>query len=328
MNSATSGFGAITDELLREDAHAVDERWTHWCASADPRNDFEECLLRQNVCLSVQLERVQRTYQERIRNQIANAEVDEREEASALGKRLFFDRAGSTAMYGIRLDNPGAITTSWSGKPIDPDDPGVLVRKLETKRAGCCWMLEYWLTLRERLKPGQFWQAHDRFRAIRLMGHQPIDVAEDRTIAQLNIAGFATNVVSENVWNALLGDMVRPELRRFKSRVMARWTDLIYADRTDECRAWLIELVERKIADLKAKIAEFDADVRGHAERTVARLGFDFSPEGEMLRREQARLLGLFFRCSSEYRKVRGGTLCGRGVGGPRRTGEGQGGGN
>ena len=45
--------------------------------------------------------------------------------------------------------------------------------------------------------------------------------------------------------------------------------------------------------------------LRGHAERTVARLGFDFSPEGEMLRREQARLTGLFLRCSSEYRKVR-----------------------
>ena len=260
MNSAMSGFGAVTDELLGEDARLVEERWTHWCASADPRNDFEECLLRQNVLLSVQLDRVQRTYQERIKSQIANAEVDEREEAIALGKRLFFDRAGSTAMYGIRLDNPGQITTSWSGKPIDPDDPGVLVRKLESKRAGCFWMLEYWLTLRERLKPGQFWQAHDRFRAIRLLGHQPIDVAEDRTIAQLNIAGFATNVVSEKVWNALLGDMVRPELRRFKARVMARWPDLIYAERTDECRAWLIELVERNIERLKAKIAEFDAD--------------------------------------------------------------------
>ena len=41
--------------------------------------------------------------------------------------------------------------------------------------------IDRWNELRVRAQKGNFWQAYDKFKAIRLMGRQPLDVLEDTT---------------------------------------------------------------------------------------------------------------------------------------------------
>ena len=54
--------------------------------------------------------------------------------------------------------------------------------------AGCRWLLERWGELRRLLEAGLKWQGPDRFKAIRLLGRQPLDAAEDdRVCAQPQI---------------------------------------------------------------------------------------------------------------------------------------------
>ena len=47
---------------------------------------------------------------------------------------------------------------------------------------GCAWLLDRWGELRDVLEAGQKWQAPDRFKAIRLLGRQPLDMDEDARV--------------------------------------------------------------------------------------------------------------------------------------------------
>ena len=47
---------------------------------------------------------------------------------------------------------------------------------------GCAWLLDRWGELRDLLEAGEAWQPPDRFRAIRLLGRQPLDMEEDARV--------------------------------------------------------------------------------------------------------------------------------------------------
>ena len=71
-----------------------------------------------------------------------------------MGRRLFFDRCSPAQIHGKEPDLCGQIRTSSNGKPVDPDDPAVLVRKLESTAGGVCWMIDRWDELLQMLKAG------------------------------------------------------------------------------------------------------------------------------------------------------------------------------
>ena len=54
-------------------------------------------------------------------------------------------------------------------------------------------MRDRWEELRTLLEPGKFWQSHDRFKAIRLLGRQPLDADEDKWVAEVFVASHALN---------------------------------------------------------------------------------------------------------------------------------------
>ena len=85
---------------------------------------------------------------ERLDARIENSEEELFEEVLELGKRLFFDPSGPTQLYGNEPDCRSKVRTSWTGEAINPNDPGVLVRKLEATALGCCWMRDRWEELR------------------------------------------------------------------------------------------------------------------------------------------------------------------------------------
>ncbi|MFI5459554.1 MAG: hypothetical protein ACHRXM_29365, partial [Isosphaerales bacterium] len=185
MNAFKHGMRAKKQALLRDDSIAFENRLRKWMAVADPHDDMGEFLVHQNVCMAFEVERVQRAHLEGLTSLIENSDDTEIEEVYELGKRLFFDPSGPSQLYG----NPGVVRrklrTSWNGVAVDPNDPAALVRKLESSEPGCWFMLGCWEDLRAQLEPGKFWQSHDRLKAIRLLGRQPLDAIEDRRVAEI-----------------------------------------------------------------------------------------------------------------------------------------------
>ena len=72
---------------------------------------------------------------------MANAERFELDAVHELGKRLLGDRCGAAPLYGISPENFPEFLTSWNGKAVDPDDPTILVRELESTGPGCRWLI-------------------------------------------------------------------------------------------------------------------------------------------------------------------------------------------
>src|SRR5262245_6537064 len=302
-------MNAALKSLLRNESLAFEQRLCRWRADADPRNDMEEALLQEVVHLHAQLERVKRAYNEQVRSHIASASKDEQELVHELGSRLYFNRVEHRNLYGTTKVIFSETTTSWCGKPVDPDDPAMLVRRLKSTGAGCRWLRNEWAALKQRLAPKKYWQSLDRYKCLRLLGHQPVDAIEDRCIAEIYIATRGIDPDSEgNAWVGLRTEMPLPAVDTYAELVRCRFTDLVTADQTTKCRQILIDLVDRNISELDALIAEHDAAIATNAERTFDRRSFDHSADGERLRRFELSCRTQYFQAIQLYRKIRGNT--------------------
>jgi hypothetical protein len=128
MNALKHGNRSRKLALLREESCAFEDRLRKWMAIGDAQNDIEEFLTYRNVALSFELDRTERALAQRRTSLIEKSDEDEVAEAQAVGKRLFFDPAGPTSLYGNPSFFPGKKQTSWNEQPVDPNDPAVLVR--------------------------------------------------------------------------------------------------------------------------------------------------------------------------------------------------------
>ena len=137
------------------------------------------------------LERVQAAHIEQITSEIESVDVRQAEEVRQLGERLYFNRCGPAALFGCEPPRRNKLQTSFSGESTDPDHPAKIVAELVQNAAGCRWLIEQWTILGEQLEGTSFWQTIDRFRAIRLLGCQPIDAGHDRVIAEIFVASYA-----------------------------------------------------------------------------------------------------------------------------------------
>jgi hypothetical protein len=297
---------AFIGDVFREDSLTYDERLCRWRKKFDPRTNFEEFLLQLCVTQSFQIEHIQQARQEQLRSSVERIERDQFLEVHELGKQLFFDPCGPTPMYGLASAMRSSKRTSWNGLAVDPLDPVPLVTKLESSGAGCRWLRDRWSELRDRLAPGYFWQSQDRLKCIRMLRRQPIDSAEDRTIAEIHAATFAIHPGGRLGWYDLLGEMGKRDLERFLNRVNERFTDLIDTFYHAKARQILIDLVDRQIERLNELVAQHEKNPRDRAERTVARLRVDRTPEGERLSRYEAKCTAEFRRTFDMYRKIRG----------------------
>src|SRR5262249_19828566 len=67
----------------------------------------------------------------------------------------------------------------------DPDAPPRLLLHLEATAAGCRWLTDRWAELGSLLDRGACWQSPDKLKAIRLLGHQPLDAADSEVVATI-----------------------------------------------------------------------------------------------------------------------------------------------
>ena len=304
MNALKHGMRSKRLAFLREDSFAFENRRQKWMASADPDDDAGEYLVHQYVCLSFELDQVERAHLEHFTSLIENADESELDAVHDLGKRLLFDPTGPTPLYGNPPDGRRKRTTSSNGLPVDPNDPA-LSAQARIGRGGVGVPLDAQSAGRScaQLGPGKFWQSHDRLKAIRLLGRQPLDAIEDRRVAEIFVASHALNPVGHGPFDDLLSDMHTSQLVRYRKAVKARWPDLVTADEPARCRELLIELADRNIERLNAKLEVHEQNADANARRTVDRLGFDQGRDGERIRAYKLKCRSGFFRAIEAYRK-------------------------
>jgi hypothetical protein len=304
MNALKHGMRSKKQALLDEESIAFENRLRKWTALADPVDDVGEFLVHQYVSLSFQLERVQRAQIQRVESLIEESEEREFEEVHELGSRLFFDPVGPSPMYGNRPDVRSKCRTSWNGEAVNPHDPAMLVQKLESTAFGCLWLREHWNELRARLDSGEIWQAIDRFKAIRLLGRQPVDALADLRIAQVFVASDTLRTSDDSPFEDLRTDMGPTAHENYVMAVLERWRELepLEQDR-DVARQVLLDLVDSNVAELDSKLEAHMENADESAQRAFIRLSFDQSPEGERFRRFHMRCSNAFDRGLETYRK-------------------------
>ena len=198
FNAVKHGMTARTLVLPGENPEALQRRLDGWAESLKPRNDLEQYLVERAVRVSWQLDRADRAEVARLTALIRDdAFYDCHSQANvnvvALGRRLFWDRRGPLELYPHfplkdQLLASKKPRTSFSGLAEDSDDPARLVIQLECTAAGCLWLRRQWDDLRDVLDQDLLWQSIDRFKAIRLLGRQPTDAADDCDVTTIYLA--------------------------------------------------------------------------------------------------------------------------------------------
>ncbi len=244
---------------------------------------------------------------------IEKSDEEELTAAQAIGRQLFFDPAGPTPLYGIRPLYAPKTMTSWNGGAVDPNDPASLVKILESNAAGCRWLRNEWQALRAQLESTGFWQSHDRLKAIRLSGRQPLEANDDLRVATIFVASHALRPGGKTEFDDLLGDLQDTQQERYEKAVRERWPDLFGTREKEEWRQILLALADQNIERLNAKLEVHEQNADAQAERAFARLSFDPSPEGEALRNYLIKCTNALFRGMATYRKYHAQTSCGSG---------------
>ena len=307
MNAHKHGMQAKKQRIRRDDSYSFENRKMKWMSIFDPTNDVAEFLVYHNVCASFDLDQAVCANDERIEKLVETSDETEMDRALELGRRLFFDRCGPTALYGnlpdFRPKHESKLKTSTSGKADDPDNPAKLVSELEKTAQGCIWMRENWRALRIKLEPDKFWLAPDRLKAVRLLGHQPVDAATDRTIAQVFVASHALHPTGKTAFDDLMSDLKESQLNRLRRDVKAQWPELYDVDQKANCREILIDLVDQNIERLNEHLEEFEQNADDEAARSMRELRCDDSPAGHRMRNFILKCRSGLHRGFSNYRK-------------------------
>ena len=299
FNALQHGLRATLPVLPGEDESILKNRLDSWTVSLEPRDEVERYLVERAVNVSIQLDRADRAWAARLdaeriagRSGSTNAQADE---VVRLGRRLFWDPRGPIALYPFfdpMIGDPPRC--SWMPEIDDPLDPPRLVGQLESSALGCAWLLDRWRELRELLEDDLAWQAPDRFRAIRLLGRQPLHAPEDDRVLTIYLASHAIDPTPEwptkpdaaidSPFADALIELDAGERVRFLGRIAGRLPRFPATMDAAAGRTCLIELVTEQENRLEEILA-------AHIERETAaeamRGNFDETDLGERLRRHQ-----------------------------------------
>jgi hypothetical protein len=305
FNAVKHGMRAKTIVLPGEDTEVYQARLDAWTIDLKPGDDVERFLVGRAVQLSWQLERADRALAARAadaRSAGASRLDDLADEVAALGRRLFWDPRGPTFFYPqfeITLGDPKRV--SWSGQIDDPDDPVRLVNRLESSALGCAWLLDRWGELRDALEAGRNWEPRDRFKAIRLLGRQPLDIDDDGRVLSIYACCTAMDTTGSIALKDLTNELHWNEQKRLADWINRRWAEPEDRPDAETAKAALLSLVseeETRLEDLLATLLEREQPFGPVTD-------FDASDEAERLRRYQATCDRALLRVLDALRKRR-----------------------
>jgi hypothetical protein len=193
-NAVKHGMTAESTIMPGEDATAFEARVCTYHQELQPCNSAErdaiDCIVRDvwlaNRAHGAAVKRVTG----RLRHRAEDIALAERDQAIALGDRLFAHKSRPLPLK--PADDP-ATTDDYIRyvAPGSPDHPARLLLRLESTVAGCDWLLARWHELAQAAGEGQVWQASDGFKAIRLVGKRASDVADDREVGVIMLSTIA-----------------------------------------------------------------------------------------------------------------------------------------
>jgi hypothetical protein len=316
FNALKDGVTAKSPVIPGEDPAEFQARIDTWTKDLAPSNSVESFLVEHAVRTSWQLDRIDRAHAARLRANIRNTTTDKahhiQQRVIDLGRRLFHDPRGPITSYPHFEYKPhmipGQPRISWTGLVDDPNHPAALLHELESTHQGCQWLLARWTDLRCRLDLGLAWQPPDKLKAIRLLGHQPLDALDNAEIATIFHACHALDPTYDDPFHELWKELSAGEKIMCESRLDTRGYESLQFDQDDpedraRARDWLRNRATRAIKRLQRLLANHHNRAELDAADEADRLAFDDSPGGERLRRFHANCSRSLFQSLDQLRK-------------------------
>jgi hypothetical protein len=314
LNAVKHGLTAKIAVLPEEDAGKYHERLEAWTADLKPANPAEAYWVTELVKASWKRDRLDRVETARLNIKINNASIEqqrrEEDEALALGQLLFADPRGPATLFPTlrqraQYDKEREPATSFSAIPDDPNTPERLVLRLTFTSAGCRWLIRRWKDLRDVFAYVGSWQSPDKFKAIRLLGRQPLDVADNFLVRQIFAACHMMNPTNDDMFADAFAELSAGEARTLRKRLDARNVDHLLPADEETARELLDDVIRWHLNRLEETLAEHERRAAKNAVLEKDALAFDASREGDVLRRYELSLGRAMFRMVDTIGKVR-----------------------
>ena len=302
MNALIHGMRSAIEAERDQESEKYQRRFSKWMAEFDPPTDSLEYQLSKTLNLAMEVDRGESYSLMKRSDWLDEFDVNLAEDARVLINRLFFDPNGPTALYGERggfRTKPGKPSASFSGKADDPNEPAKILIELEKTEFGCQLLLDEWTYLKSKLESR--WESPDRFRAIRLLGAQPIDAKEQRHVAEIFLASHVKTGDNTNPFQDLKDEMLPSKTENMEEEVYQKWPDIVRKNQKAAGRQLLSRLVEENMKRLVAKLEAFCPEACG--KKVFRKQSFDDSPEGKRLKLQVQKLDASVDRRLSKIRK-------------------------
>jgi hypothetical protein len=308
-NALQHGLSAKSLILPDEDPEAFARHRDGCIASLRPRDEVEHSLAETFVLATWRRLRCVRAETGLTARYMRFADLEEesreRLDVHTLGCRLFWDPRGDSHFYPHDCDpseSAAPTCSSWSGNPDDPSEPARILIQLESTLTGCRWLLERWAELKELLRAGQSWHAPEKFKAVRLLGKQPLDAVDQLKVAQIFLASHVADPQYESPFHELGLEFAleSEKRRRFLQRVQERYPDAVWPKNEAEARQALATLVDTAIDRLEEIAACHQERAEYFSETAELRRAFDPGEEAERVRRYERACTRDMFRALDE----------------------------
>src|SRR5262249_30215311 len=154
----------------------------------------------------------------------------------------------------------------------------------EAKAPGCAGLLDRGGELRGLLDEGLHWQPHDQFKAVRLLGRQPLDAVDDPRLVTIYLAGWMMNDDEGHPLQGVATELDNAEKKRFIALLNERKVARLMPSDAEAAEAELRSLIDAEEARLEEVLAGHLARAESAA---AARAAHDSSLEAERLRRDE-----------------------------------------
>jgi hypothetical protein len=314
MNALDHGFRANILVLPTEEFGDYQNLLGSWYETYRPRNQNEEFLVESFVALRFKMKRIDRAQTARLSARIINGDLEaadnEEKQVITLAQRLF-QGAGAAAAAEPKpkatppeplRDARGPLMTT---RPIDPDDPKLLVNDLERNQTGCAWLLEQWDALRSLLDQDLVWLPSDTLKAVRLLGRRPAEAVDWMEVARLYLASHVLRNGTGNPFQEILNDLAPDQAPRYTIMLMQRNYEVQAPKDAAAAKQALLEVVDRAIESLEERAEALRERAEAIAPYNSARLSWDDTPEGERLRRYEMTCQRTMWRVQDSLWKLR-----------------------
>ena len=269
-NAIKHGLTAKTPVLPGEDPAALQAVIDGFKASVQTKNMLEEslvemaakCMWRANRAERLEVNRATLDIVSRWQTDATRAARD----VAGLGSRVLFDARGPWQLWPWRDFYLRQPRTKPAGEAEDPIKLSDLVIQLEATREGRRWLLREWSEIRKPLEAGGGWLPCQKFKAIRLLGREPIDSVHDDEVALVFLATHAIAPEYFSAFDELKCDIPEDRLEDHLAQLERDERKAITPADEEAGRAALLAIVDKAIGRLRG-LEDESAEVTDFVEK-------------------------------------------------------------